>query len=445
MPLGRVISLEPAPGGFTCDAAAGVARFPLKQTTRQLKQRQSWGQTRWVCLVATLATGVISQGCQQQKSMQPEESAPPFSFRALDLQQRTRQGLPAWSLKSPEARYDLRSSVARALRPEGVIFEKGKPLYKLSATTGTVINDGAVILLEGNIRLQRLGKDPLLLSANRALWIPRDSLMRFELGPNVRNLQTQLSAQTASLLLEKDLLELRGEPTIQRWERPLAITTQTSKPAPEIQGTFKEVDWRPGQGDLKGMGPVRMTRRPPGRGAQIPPQLLKGSRLEGNTVQQAYTLFGPVEFMDPGERSWFRGAFLDFNTKDSQIKTNAAFLGQIGNLHVQGEKLLLDGKASSASIQRNCQLRQDGDQLTAQRCLWNWKSQGISAEGQVLYRRLANDQLTRADRMEGKLGSMGGVKATTPNGRVFSQLRVPRQAAAPKPERARPKRPPIEF
>ena len=418
----------------------------MKQTTRQLQQRQSWGKTRWLCLlIATLATGVISQGCQQTNIIQSEESTPPFSFRALDLQQRTRQGLPAWSLKSPEARYDLRSSVARALRPEGVIFEKGKPLYKLSATTGTVINDGAVILLEGNIRLQRLGKDPLLLSADRALWIPRDSLMRFELGPKVRNLQTQLSSQTANLLLEKDLLELRGEPTIQRWDRPFAVTTQTSNPAPEIQGTFNEVDWRPGQGDLKATGPVSMTRRPPGRGAQIPPQLLKGSRLEGNTVQQAYTLFGPVEFMDPGERSWFRGANLDFNTKDAQLKTNAAFEGQIGNLHVQGEKLHLDGKASLASIRRNCQLRQDGDQITAQRCVWNWKTQGISAEGEVLYRRLANDQLTRAERMEGKLGSTGGVKATTPNGRVFSQLRVPRQDAAPKPERAGPKLQPIEF
>jgi hypothetical protein len=63
----------------------------------------------------------------------------------------------------------------------------------------------------------------------------------------------------------------------------------------------------------------------------------------------------------------------------------------------------------------------------------------------VVYRRLANDQLTRAERLEGQLGTKGGVTASTPNGRVFSQLRVPRQAAAPKPERARPRRQPIVF
>ena len=418
----------------------------MKQAPHGFRQCEWQRFTRWVPLLsATVAAGVISQGCSRQISIQPEESAPPFSFRALDLQQRTRQGEPAWTLKSPEARYDLRSSVARALRPEGVIFEKGKPLYKLMASTGTVINDGEVILLEGDIRLQRLGKDPLLLSADRVLWIPRDSLMRFELGPKVRNLQTQLSAQTATLLLEKDRLELRGEPTFQRWSRPLAMNAKTSDFAPEIHGTFKEVDWRPGQGDLKALGPVSMTRRPPQRPTRIPPQLLKGTRLEGNTVQQAYTLFGPVEFVDPGEQSWFRGADLAFSTKDSQLKNNAFFQGQKGNLQVQGEELLLDGKSSSANISRNCQLRQDGDQLNAQRCHWNWKSQGISAQGQVVYRRLANDQLTRAERLEGQLGTKGGVTASTPNGRVFSQLRVPRQAAAPKPERARPRRQPIVF
>ena len=396
-------------------------------------------------MLATLSAGAFLQGCGRQNSLQPEESAPPFSFRALDLQQRTREGLPAWSLKSPEARYDLRSSVARALRPEGVIFAKGKPLYRLSATTGTVINDGAVMLLEGEIRLQRLGKDPLLLSADRVLWIPRESRMRFELGPKVRNLQTQLSSQTATLLLEKDLLELRGEPTFQRWKRPVPMNARTSDLAPEILGTFREVDWRPEQGDLKAKGPVSISRRPPLRAGHLPPQLLKGSRLEGNTVQHSYTLFGPVEFVDPGERSWFRGTDLAFNIKESQLMHRADFQGKKGDLQVQGQELMVDGRTSTASIGGNCQLQQDGDQLTAQRCYWNWKTQGISAQGQVLYQRLSKDQFTRAERMDGQLGPGGGVTATTPNGRVFSQWRVPRRAAAPKPERPRPKAQPIVF
>lgn len=418
----------------------------MKPSPHQFQQRQSRQQTHGVSLLLCgLCLVLAIQGCGKQTTMEDRESEPPFTFRALDLQQRTRQGLPAWSLKSPEARYDLRSSVARAVRPEGVIFEKGQPLYKLAATTGTVINDGAVILLEGEIRLQRLGKDPILLSADRALWIPRDSLMRFEVGPKVRNSQTQLSAQIATLHLDKDLLKLRGVPTFQRWSRPMAMNAKPSELTPEIEGTFKEVDWRPGQGDLKAQGPVSMTRRPPLRSAQGPPQLLKGSRLEGNTVKKEYTLLGPVEFVDPGERSWFRGAELSFNTKDALLKSRPAFQGQKADLQVKGEELLVEGKATTASIGKNCQLQQAGDQVSAQSCQWNWKTQAISAKGQVLYRRQSNDQFTRAERMEGRLGPGGEVTASTPGGRVFSQLRVPRQAKAARPQRARPKAEPIVF
>jgi hypothetical protein len=217
-------------------------------------------------------------GCGRPTTVDGEDTTPPFSFRALDLQQRSSDGKKAWSLTSPEARYDLRSSVARALRPEGVIFDKGQPLYKLAASTGTVINDGAVILLEGDIRLQRLGKDPLLIRADRALWIPREALMRFDLSPQVRNLQTRISARTATLHLDRDLLKLQGEPRVERWSRPVPLNVKRSEQAPEILGIVKEIQWNPGKGDLKGEGPVTITRRPPDRTVGQRPQVLRASR-----------------------------------------------------------------------------------------------------------------------------------------------------------------------
>lgn len=400
-----------------------------------------WASTLFCGLVLILA----SHGCGKPTTGVGEDSAPPFSFRALNLEQRTSEGQPAWSLKSPEARYDLRSSVARALRPEGVIFKKGKPLYTLAATTGTVIHDGEVILLEGDIRLQRLGDSPLLLSADRALWIPRDSLMRFELGPRVRDLQQRVTAQTATLQLDRDLLKLQGDPLFERWSKPFALSAKPPNEPPEIQGKVKEVEWNPETGALKGQGPVAFQRRAVKSPAQRPPQVLGGSRLEGNTRKQEYTLFGPVHLDDPAEQSWFRGQEITFNTKGEWLKSGSAFQAQKGELQIQGEELQLDGKQSLATIGRQCSLQQGADALQAQRCQWNWKSQAVEAEGQVTYRRQTNDQLTRAERLQGQLGPKGRFEAITPGGRVVSQLRVPRRAAAPKPQRARPKPEPIVF
>lgn len=414
----------------------------MKPPARQL------GRPPWILrtsrLLGPLTLLLACHGCSQPSTVGNEEKTPPFSFRALDLQQRTSKGEPAWSLASPEARYDLRSSVARALRPTGVIYDKGKPLYKLAATTGTVINDGAIILLEGDIRLQRLGSDPVLVSAERAVWIPRDSLMRFELTPQVRNPQNRLSAKTATLRLDRDRLELRGEPQLEHWSNSFSISKPPDKPS-EILSTFQSVDWQPGSGDLKGLGPISVSRRPPQSPPSRPAQRLKASRLEGNTTKQLYTLSGPIQMDDPFETSWFRGSKITFNTKDGWLTSDEAFEAQKGALQIRGDALRLDRDQSLVTIEKNCRLQQSGNQLQSQRCQWNWNSQAVLAEGDVRYSRQANDQLTRAQRLEGRLGSNGQVVATTPGGRVFSQLRVPRRAGPPQPQKARPKPEPIVF
>lgn len=384
-------------------------------------------------------------GCGRRPAVDTVENAPPFAFRSLDLQQRTKEGLPAWSLKSPEARYNLQSSVARAVRPQGVIFAKGQPLYQLAATTGTVINDGAVILLEGSIRLQRLGRDPLMILAERAIWIPREELIRFDLAPMVRNPLNQISSQSATLHLDRDLLELRGEPRLVRWSQPRPLDGRPAPGRPEVVGTLTAVDWHPASGDLKGQGPVTIRRRPPRSAPDAPLQILKASRLEGNTLQQRYTLLGPVQVDDSAERSWFRGGAVSFSSKDQWLTSKDPFEAQRGDLRLRGEELRVDGKQTTASVERNCQLQQQGSGLQSQRCHWNWTTQAVEAEGDVLFSRSANGQLTRAQRLQGQLGPEGKVVASTPGGRVVTQVRVPGRVGPPRPERVPAKPEPIVF
>jgi LPS export ABC transporter protein LptC len=392
-----------------------------------------------------MALLLVNQGCGRPVALDTEESAPPFSFRRLDLQQRTREGLPAWTLKSPEARYNIRSSIARALRPEGVIFSKGKPLYRLAAMTGTVVNDGAVILLEGSIRLQRLGSNPLVVLAERVVWIPSDSLMRFDLLPRVRDPRNRVSSQRATLYLDQDLLELRGEPRLERWSRPIPLGSAATLEPPEIVALVKTLDWHPGKGDLRGQGPVTIRRHPPRTSSKAPPQVLRAARLEGNTLQQRYTLQGPVQIDDPNEGSWFRGGALTFAAKEQWLTSAGAFQAQKRSLQLRGEALRLDGKHTTVSIERNCQLQQHGDDLQARRCQWNWTSQAVEAEGDVVFRRQANQQLTRAERLQAQLGPRGNVLASTPGGRVVTELRVPRRAGPPARPRVPAKPEPIVF
>ncbi len=417
-------------------------------TLPSLQPSRSWRLRR--AELAALAAGVIGlvacHGCGRPLATDSDESAPPFAFRSLDLQQRTKDGLPAWSLKSPEARYDIRSSVARVLRPEGVIFANGKPLYRLASTTGTVINDGEVILMEGSIRLQRLGSNPLLISADRALWIPGKSLMRFELNPRVRNPQNQLSSQSATLLLDRDLLQLRGQPQLERWSQPFPLSGPAPATAPDIIGTVRAVDWHPGTGDLQGQGPVWFSRRPPRSAATRAPQVLRAARLEGNTLRQLYTLQGPVTIEDPAERGWFRGGALQLDGRNQSLKSADPFQAQRGTLWLAGETLRVEAQPTTVSVEGRCRLRQSGgDELESRLCRWNWTTQAVEAEGDVLLRRPSNGQSTRAQRIAGQLGPKGQVLASTPGGRVVTEVQVPRRAGRPRPPRTPAKPLPIAF
>jgi lipopolysaccharide export system protein LptA len=172
---------------------------------------------------------------------------------------------------------------------------------------------------------------------------------------------------------------------------------------------------------------------------------LTASRLEGNTLQQRYTLHGPVRIDDPGQASWFRGGALTVDAKQQWLTSTAAFQAQKGSLQLSGEALRLDGKQTIASIERNCQLQQHGDGLQSNRCQWNWTTQAVEAEGDVRFRRQANRQLTRAQRIEGQLGSAGGITASTPGGRVITQIQVPRQSPSPPRPRVPAKPEPIVF
>ena len=172
----------------------------------------------WRPLLLLPLSLALLPGCQRRPPVR-EEGTLPFVFRSLNLRQQDRLGRPGWELTSPEARYDLRRRVAQALRPKGVIYQKGKATYRLSADSGTVINDGEVILLEGAIRVEQLLPQPVLIRASRVRWFPSRELMEVDRHPEAFDAQSRIVAQRARFLIDRDQLELRGSPQLQRWSQ----------------------------------------------------------------------------------------------------------------------------------------------------------------------------------------------------------------------------------
>ena len=360
--------------------------------------------------LGALVLASLLAGCQGQKG--PEPAAQPFVFRSLNLQQHNLLGQPTWSLTSPEARYDLGRRVAQASRIKGTLFSNGTPRYRLSATSATVLNDGELIQFEGDLVIQRLGAQPLVIKAKRARWYPAQNLMVLDRRPVATQDKLQVSSDQARFLIDQDKLELRDHPLLKRHGDDA------------IRMNVLSVDWFTKSGDLVAAGPVRGLRTLPNKQNQV----LTSPALKGNTLTQILTLAAPVKLVDVS-----RGAI--FNAKDTQvdvrqqiIRSDQPFDGILNQSTVHGVGFQLFYANQLAVVSSHCKLEQPTDSLTANRCQWNWQTDEVIATGNVVLKRQANNQITKSNRIDGRLGSQGLVVFTSPGNRVNTQMTLKQQS-----------------
>jgi LPS export ABC transporter protein LptC len=366
-------------------------------------------------------------------------------FRSLNLKQQNERGQPTWELTSPEARYDIRRRVAQARSPQGVIYVAGKPIYRLQATSGTVINDGEVIVLEGGVRVERHGPQPVLITARRARWLPNQKLLRIDRAPMAADGLHRLGAQRARFFFDRDRLELEGEPRIERWDKPSDPFSRQRRTNPEVVALPQRLFWQPGDGALEAEGPLRIRRLPPGRPPQALPQTLTAAGLNGNTRQQRYQLKGPVQVSDPIEKFELEGQNLQLDGAAQTLSSEQAFSGHWRALTFGGKSLEIEARQTKATIPLGCRLQRSGESLSARLCRWNWQDQTLFAAGDVDYQRAAQRQRIQAGQLSGRLGPEGNFNVSTPGGRVISSFAVPRRQRPLPPAPARPKPEPLHL
>ncbi len=364
-------------------------------------------------------------GCSSSRPPRRDDVAPPFVFRSLDLRQQTPLGQPSWELSSTEARYDLRRRLAQASDLKGLIYSRGKPLYRLQADSGTVVRDGEAILLEGNLRVQRLAEPTVLITASRARWLPRRQLLLVDRHPEALDQRNRLRSERARFLLNEDRLILSGNPRMERWEQRQDPVVQRTRPPAPIAIEAVQVSWRPGSGELLANGPISGQRRAPGRPASQSPQKLSADSLEGNTISQVFTLKGSVRFDDGGSGDRFNGRDVRLAAASSEASSIEPFGFRRGDVQVSGRGLKVDGRNHWLRIDTACRVERPGERLEAGRCGWNWETNAIEADGGVLLQRRAQAQTTRGQSLSGSLGEEGNLRISAPGSRVVSRFRPP--------------------
>ncbi|WP_255478316.1 LPS export ABC transporter periplasmic protein LptC [Synechococcus sp. A18-25c] len=377
-------------------------------------------------------TGLI--GCADEGSGSTSE-APPFVFRSLKLNQKKPDGLMDWSLNSPEARYELSRQLVRARDPIALLYKDGKPSFRVQSDLALVVNDGEQILLEGDVRLQQLNGAKLLIQGDRLRWQPEQGLLLIEQRPRATDGTSRIGASEAQLQQRTNDLTLNGVVELERWNEDADASN------PDTTLRTGPAQWNLDTGLLNAQGPVLGQRRDE-EGTVL--EQLQGQNLRGNTIQGDITVQAPVNVQIPREKGVLRAQDTTWNFREQTIRSEQPFEADLDEAQIAGGRFRADLNDTTVDVISDCRIEQPGEKLTADRCLWNWQSEEVLAEGNVQLLREANDQITRASRLEGRVGEEGLITFTAPGGKVESQVRFRSDEQDPSSGR-RNQSAPVEF
>ena len=203
-------------------------------------------------------------------------------------------------------------------------------------------------------------------------------------------------------------LRFEGPTQLLRWNN-----RRQAELEPDTEIVASKGIWNLETGDLGVNGPVRALRN---KDLEV-----TASALKGNTQKGFLDLVQPVR-LEQNEADINAGT-TRWNLADQRFTSSARFQGKRQDATATGIGFVIDEATTTVIIPKACRLSQPGELLTAQRCSWNWLTNRVVADGDVVLRRQEPLQKTRAPRMEGQLGSSEGVRFGSSGQRVRSSIR----------------------
>ena len=350
--------------------------------------------------------------CESQPAVQEKnQGSTPFVFRSLDLKQRRPDGVRDWELTSPEARYNTAARTVRARSPKGILYLEDKPSFMISAEHATVVNDGELVVLEGAVRLKRLGTSPLLIQGDRLIWRPALSTMVINQRPSALNRNSKLVSNSLTFQQNSGQLLFAGPTKLSRWEKNFSSTID-----PQTLITAGHGRWNLNSGTIAAVGPIIANQS---NGRQ-----LTAASMQGNTTKNFLDLKAPVQFkleddkavVDAGETRW------DF--EQNQLSSKAPVSASLAKGEVHGVGFIIDIPSNTLMISDSCKVAQPNKNLSANRCSWNWKNDLLTAAGYVNLKETGSDQVKRADQMQGEFNPDGSIRFSPSQNRVKTQIKL---------------------
>ena len=364
------------------------------------------------CIAIIISSGCLLASCASKPATQNQnQSSTPFIFKSLDLKQRRPDGVRDWELTSPEARYNTAARTVRAKIPKGILYFEDKPSFMISAEHATVLNDGELVVLEGTIRLKRLGAEPLLIQGDRLIWRPALSTMVINQRPVALNRNSRIISNSLIFQQQSGQLLFSGPTKLSRWEKNYSSTLN-----PQTVITAGNSRWNLNTGIIAAVGPI-LAYQDNGRE-------LTAASIQGNTKNNFLDLKAPVQFKLEQDDAIVNAGETRWNFERDELSSKAPVSASLPKGDVSGVGFIIDIRNNLLTISNSCEVAQLDKNLRAKSCTWDWGKDLLTAAGNVNLKESKTGQVQRAEQIDGALNQDGSIRFSPARDRVKTQIKL---------------------
>ena len=373
-------------------------------------KRTKHSKLRWIAII--ISSGCLLASCASKPATQNQnQSSTPFIFKSLDLKQRRPDGVRDWELTSPEARYNTAARTVRAKIPKGILYFEDKPSFMISAEHATVLNDGELVVLEGTIRLKRLGAEPLLIQGDRLIWRPALSTMVINQRPVALNRNSRIISNSLIFQQQSGQLLFSGPTKLSRWEKNYSSTLN-----PQTVITAGNSRWNLNTGIIAAVGPI-LAYQDNGRE-------LTAASIQGNTKNNFLDLKAPVQFKLEQDDAIVNAGETRWNFERDELSSKAPVSASLPKGDVSGIGFIIDIRNNLLTISNSCEVAQLDKNLRAKSCTWDWGKDLLTAAGNVNLKESKTGQVQRAEQIDGALNQDGSIRFSPATDRVKTQIKL---------------------
>ena len=373
-------------------------------------KRTKYSKLRWIAII--ISSGCLLASCASKPATQNQnQSSTPFIFKSLDLKQRRPDGVRDWELTSPEARYNTAARTVRAKSPKGILYFEDKPSFMISAEHATVLNDGELVVLEGTIRLKRLGAEPLLIQGDRLIWRPALSTMVINQRPVALNRNSRIISNSLIFQQQSGQLLFSGPTKLSRWEKNYSSTLN-----PQTVITAGNSRWNLNTGIIAAVGPI-LAYQDNGRE-------LTAASIQGNTKNNFLDLKAPVQFKLEQDDAIVNAGETRWNFERDELSSKAPVSASLPKGDVSGVGFIIDIRNNLLTISNSCEVAQLDKNLRAKSCTWDWGKDLLTAAGNVNLKESKTGQVQRAEQIDGALNQDGSIRFSPARDRVKTQIKL---------------------